>query len=55
MDFKALRWLLLFAVVIVQAGCAEQTYDPANDLQPVESHDDSHGWGTNVQASGTSH
>jgi hypothetical protein len=42
-------------VVIVQAGCAEQTYDPANDLQPAASRDDSHGWGTNVQASGTSH
>jgi hypothetical protein len=50
MYFKALRWLLLFAVVIVQAGCAAHEYDPANDLQPAASRDDSHGWGTNVSA-----
>ncbi len=50
MDFKSLRWLLLFAVVIVQAGCASEAYDPTTDLQPVPSHDDSHGWSGNFSA-----
>jgi len=50
MDFKALRWLLLFAAVMVLAGCATETYDPTTDLQPAPSRDDSHGWGGNLQA-----
>ena len=51
MDFKALKWLLLFVIVMAQAGCATQEYDPANDLQPATStHDESHGWGGNFSA-----
>lgn len=55
MDFKALKWLLLFAVVIVQSGCAttKKTYDDTTpDWQPNTSQeDDSHGWGANFQGS----
>jgi hypothetical protein len=53
MDLKALKWLLLFAVVMVQVGCATADYDPTTDLQPAPSKDDSHGWGTNIKAGGT--
>jgi hypothetical protein len=52
MNFKVLKLLLLFAVVIVQAGCA--TTDASSDdatpaLEPSPSHDDTHGWGANFQ------
>jgi uncharacterized lipoprotein YajG len=53
MDGKTLKRLFLVALVLLQAGCA--TESPTSDdttpaLEPVPSHDDSHGWGTNVQA-----
>jgi len=55
MHFKALRWLFLFAVVIVQVGCAAEEAtagQPAESggLEPVPSHDDSHGWSGNFSA-----
>ena len=56
MDFKALKLLFLFAVVIVQVGCAtanESSDDSTPALEPSPTHDDSHGWGTNIQ--GTTH
>ncbi|HEV3272099.1 MAG TPA: hypothetical protein VGZ93_07955 [Candidatus Methylacidiphilales bacterium] len=52
MDWKVLKWLLLFAVVIVQAGCAtanENADDSTPILEPSPTHDDSHGWGANFQ------
>jgi len=56
MDFKVLKLLLLFAAVIVQVGCATESESSDNSttaLEPVPSHDDSHGWGANLQ--GNSH
>jgi hypothetical protein len=55
MDSKALRWFLLLALVTVQVGCAasdRSADDTTPDLEPVPSHDDSHGWGTSVQGGG---
>jgi hypothetical protein len=56
MDFKVLKLLLLLAVVIVQAGCAtanESSDDSTPVLEPTPSpHDDSHGWGANLQGAG---
>jgi len=52
MDFKVLKLLLLLAVVIVLVGCAtatESSDDSTPALEPVSSHDDSHGWGANLQ------
>jgi hypothetical protein len=57
MDFKVLRVFFLVAVVMVQAGCAtsnENADDSTPALEPTTSpHDDSHGWGANLQ--GASH
>jgi uncharacterized lipoprotein YajG len=56
MDFKALKLLILLAAVIVQAGCAtaNATSDDSTPiLEPSPTHDDSHGWGANLQ--GVSH
>jgi hypothetical protein len=53
MDFKLLKLLLLFAVAIVQVGCAtanESSDDSTPVLEPAPSHDDSHGWGANLQS-----
>jgi hypothetical protein len=55
MDLKALKWLLLTAVAILQVGCATagDTSDDPPALDPVtSSHDDSHGWGTSIQGGG---
>jgi hypothetical protein len=52
MGFKALQLLILLAVVIVQAGCAtanETSDDSTPILEPSPTHDDSHGWGANLQ------
>ena len=52
MDLKVLKWLVLFAVVIVQAGCAtaNESFDDSTPiLEPSPTHDDSHGWGANLQ------
>jgi hypothetical protein len=52
MDFQVLKWLILFAVVIVQVGCAtanESSDDSTPILEPSPTHDDSHGWGTSIQ------
>jgi hypothetical protein len=52
MDLKVLRLVILFAAVVVQAGCAttgDTAADPANDLVPAPAHDDSHGWGANLK------
>jgi hypothetical protein len=52
MDFKVLKWLVLFAVVTVQVGCAEtreSSDDPMPAVEPSSTHDDSHGWGANLQ------
>jgi hypothetical protein len=54
MPFHAPRWLLLIAVVLLQAGCAtqKQTYDDTS-LDSSSSHeDDSHGWGSSIQGAG---
>jgi len=51
-DFKVLRRLLLFAIVLAQVGCAttnEGADDATPALEPSQSHeDDSHGWGANL-------
>jgi hypothetical protein len=55
MDYKILKWLFLFAAILVQVGCAttkESADDTTPDLEPSPSHDDSHGWGTNIQGGG---
>jgi hypothetical protein len=57
MAFRSLKWFLLIACVMVQVGCATGDRPPADadsspDLEPVPSHDDSHGWGTNIQSGG---
>jgi len=55
MNFKVLGWLLLLVVAIMQVGCAtasQSSDDPTPDLEPAPSHDDSHGWGTNLQTGG---
>jgi uncharacterized lipoprotein YajG len=52
MDLKVLRLVFLLAAVLMLAGCAsaeDTAADPANDLVPVPSHDDSHGWGANLK------
>jgi len=52
MDFKSLKLLSLFALIIVQAGCAtanESSDDSTPALEPSPTHDDSHGWGANFQ------
>jgi len=52
MDFKALKLLFFFALVIVQTGCAstgENTSDWTPDQEHTPTHDDSHGWGANLQ------
>ncbi len=56
MDYKALAGLLLFSLIIAQSGCASSDRaadDRVPDLEPSPSHDDSHGWGTSVQGTGT--
>jgi len=53
MKFNGWKWLLLVAVVMVQAGCAteKQTYDDTPPLESAASQDDnSHGWGASVQS-----
>jgi hypothetical protein len=52
MDFKMLKWLALFVVVIVQVGCATtpvSSDDSTPILEPSPTHDDSHGWGANLE------
>ena len=55
MEFKAWKYLLLVAVVLLQVGCATErkTYDDTTPLDSSTSQeDDSHGWGTNIQSAG---
>jgi hypothetical protein len=52
MDFKFFKLLCLLALVVAQAGCAttKETYDDTpSALEQSPSHDDSHGWGANLQ------
>jgi hypothetical protein len=52
MDLRVLRlaFLLMAALTLARCASADDTAgDPANDVVPVPSHDDSHGWGTNVK------
>jgi hypothetical protein len=52
MDLKVLRLVFLLVAVLLLARCAsaeDTAGDPANDVVPVPSHDDSHGWGTSVK------
>jgi photosystem II stability/assembly factor-like uncharacterized protein len=53
---KNFKILLLLAVVAGQVGCVstpDAAYDPSLTPEAVPSHDDAHGWGTAVQASGS--
>jgi len=55
MEFKALRLLLLMALLAAQVGCAttrETSDDSVPGLEPGPEHDDSHGWGANLQGAG---
>jgi hypothetical protein len=54
----SLRYAFLIAADLVQFGCAsssdnaggsDNSNDPNTDLAPVPSHDDNHGWGTNIK------
>jgi hypothetical protein len=54
MNPKVLRLLFLFMLIIAQIGCAstsESSGDWTPDQEHVTSHDDSHGWGANLQGS----
>ena len=50
-DMNFLKVLLLLAVAGLLAGCADsnQASDEPQALDSVPTHDDSHGWGANVQ------
>jgi hypothetical protein len=58
MDLKAIKTLLLVAAAALQFGCAS-SHDSVDDSTPVPAletapnpmpdHDDSNGWGANVQ------
>lgn len=54
MNFQKLILLLTLAGLL--AGCAgSDTTDYSPALDPVPTHDDSHGWGANVQGLGGGH
>jgi hypothetical protein len=55
MDGKICKWLVLVVVALLQLGCASETKTSNDDdtspaLEAVPSHDDSHGWGANLQS-----
>ena len=54
MDINVFKLCLFSVLVLVQVGCAttRQTTDDSNgDLEESQTHDDSHGWGANLQGS----